>query len=93
MAKVETIFEGLEKALVDYRLSLKNIEDEPGEMAKQYAKDAAQDTKLRLSIKQGLKSLKNLEIQLPPAESERVHQRRQALKQEYDNLIHHHLSG
>ena len=93
MDKVETIFKVLEKALVDYRQSLKNIEDAPRGTAKQYANDATLNTNLRLRIDKGLNSLKNLEFQLPLEERESLHQRRLALKQEYDNLVDHPLPG
>ena len=93
MDKVETIFEILEIALVNYRQSLKDIEDEPRGTAKQYAKDATLHTNLRLSIEQGLNSLEELELQLPLKERESLRQRRLALKQEYDNLVDHPLTA
>ena len=92
MEEVENILKELEKALEDYRHSLKNTEDKPGATAKQYAKEAALDTKLKLNIKLGLNSLKNLGTGLSAEDRRIVLEKRRALKQEYDSLIQHNLN-
>ena len=92
MDEIENIIEELEKVLKAYRQSLKDTEDKPGETAKQYAKEAALDTKLKLNIKQGLNSLKNLEAELSTENRKIVLGKWQALKEEYDGLIRHNLT-
>lgn len=92
MDKVVDILKDLERALEAYRQSLKDTEDKPGDTAKQYAKEAALDTKLKLNIKQGFISLKNMEAGLSPEDRKIVFEKWQALKQEYDGLIQHNLT-